>query len=47
MPVSPKHPGHKNDGPREFTLPRIWPDWVLALDDAGAGYPTPGSAKCA
>lgn len=35
----------KNDGPHEFTPPRIWPDWVLVLDDAGAKYPTPGSTK--
>lgn len=40
------HAGNiKNDGLREFTPPRIWPDWVLVLDDASAKYPTPGSTK--
>ncbi|MDW8350338.1 MAG: glycoside hydrolase family 140 protein [Anaerolineae bacterium] len=37
----------KNDGPHEFTPPRIWSDWVLVLDDASAQYPTPGSARYA
>jgi hypothetical protein len=34
-----------NTGPREFTPPNIWPDWVLVLDDASAKYPAPGSTR--
>ncbi|PJF47804.1 MAG: hypothetical protein CUN48_06890 [Candidatus Thermofonsia Clade 3 bacterium] len=36
-----------NDGIHTFVPPPVGPDWILVLDDAGAGYPTPGSAKCA
>lgn len=31
----------ENSGPRAFTPPQIWPDWVLVLDDAAANYPAP------
>jgi hypothetical protein len=29
---------------REFTTPVEWHDWVLALDDAAAGFGAPGRA---
>jgi hypothetical protein len=32
----------RGGGPREFTPPAVWPDWVLVLDDAARKYPTPG-----
>ena len=29
-------------GRQQFRPPQVWPDWVLVLDDAARGYPTPG-----
>ncbi|MCJ7738631.1 MAG: hypothetical protein MUQ10_15185, partial [Anaerolineae bacterium] len=30
-------------GQQEFVPPRVWPDWVLVLDDASRGFPLPGA----
>jgi len=30
-------------GQHTFTPPTVWPDWVLVLDDATRGYPSPGT----
>jgi hypothetical protein len=34
---------YADKGPREFTTPLEWHDWVLVLDDAAAGFPAPGA----
>jgi hypothetical protein len=33
----------RRQGRCEFTPPAVWPDWVLALDDAERAFPVPGT----